>query len=86
MIERTDKLNFFLKGNKRKPNVMLILFVSGLLTLIFCLESLAYFGVAEAFGKAIYPDSGEGEHVPNIFFAVDKKVPWFTPLIFIYIP
>jgi hypothetical protein len=75
VIERTDKLNFFFKGSKRKPNVMLILFVSGLLTLIFCLESLAYFGVAEAFGKAIYHDSQSGESVPNVFFAVDKTIP-----------
>jgi hypothetical protein len=86
--EQNDKLNFFIKGTRHKPNVMLLLFVSSLLTLIFCLESLSYFGVAEAFGKAIYPNHGQdgGEWVPNIFFEVDKKIPWFTPLIFIYIP
>jgi hypothetical protein len=79
MSEQNDKLNFFIKGRRHKLNMMLIIFVSSLLTLTFCLESLAYFGVAEAFGHAIYSDIAHqdeiGDLVPNLFFKVDEKIP-----------
>ncbi|MDR1185550.1 MAG: phosphatase PAP2 family protein [Coriobacteriales bacterium] len=52
-----------------------------LTAVIYVIETLSYFVIAEFFGNLAGVD-----HTANLQLPVDRIIPWFTPLLVVYIP